>query len=607
MSNVLLSLARSAFFALWSIRQRASQVIPVAAALLLLVSAVQIIGALHDISSVLTQQQIARSWRGPYDLLVRPQSAVSQLERSAGWVDPQSNLETYGGISAQQVANIQSLGQIVQVVPFATAGWQSVEILLPVELSQVGVYRISASWNSQGKTNDDTIRYVDVTDLAHLTSEAPVTSPIVQHVIAGNSTTPVVFTMSVQAIQAVIGVPMPQLTNLRGELLKGIASVPDVHLSLKVERLQGDLSSLPACIKLGKQQNCWQSEPVHQGTTSYVADGVQLIRYSPTLYSASSQQLTAGQVSSNSSGSDMLGPIYRLPLPGSQDTSTQANIENLSFEHLLSPSLLPFSMAEHLPLLANAVRFVPIEQVCASNAGGCYSGLYVRISGVEHYSQQSLARLQATAATIAAQTGLHVDILDGSSWRSVSIEFPQVGATSTQQSMWRVLGVAVQIVHGVDGLQEMLLILCSIVCLLAIGAAGVLVGVGRRKDALLLRQIGWQRYMLIVVFTLDALLLCVPGSLLAVGCIALATKFWPNSLPSLVIWILPGIGVILYCCTLVRTALGGVRKMRNYNKLSYTNNQGHDTPHRTSIVSRPSRMVGATLAVALVRVVAQAG
>src|SRR5437763_11939328 len=123
MTNLLFSLFRSAAFALWSLRWRVSQVVPVAAALLLLACAVQAIGALHDISSVVTQQQIARSWRGPYDLLLRPQSAVSQLERSAGWIDPQSNLETYGGISAQQVASIQTLGHVVQVVPFATAGW----------------------------------------------------------------------------------------------------------------------------------------------------------------------------------------------------------------------------------------------------------------------------------------------------------------------------------------------------------------------------------------------------------------------------------------------------------------------------------------------------
>lgn len=556
MRNMLLSLPRSAAFALWSLRRRASQVVPVAVALLLLVCAVQAIGALHDISSVLTQQQIARSWRGPYDLLVRPQSSVSQLERSAGWIDPQSTLETYGGISQQQIASIQALGHVVQVVPFATAGWQNVEILLPVALPRMGVYRISATWNDQGKSNEDTVRYVDVTDLAHLTTEAPITSPIVQHIIAATSTTPTTFTMTVQAIQAVMGVPSQQLTNLRAELLRGIAPAPGLHLSLRVERLYGNLSTLPACIKPVNQGNCWQPEPARQGPISYVADGVQLIRYSHTLYSASSQQLATGQISISVPGTDVQGPIYRLPLPGSQDTSALANIKNLSFEQLSSPSLLPFSMPEHIPLLTNAVRFVPLEQICAINSGACYSGLYVQLNGVARYSQQSLALLQATAAAITAQTGLHVDILDGSSWRSVSVEFPQANSTSTEQSMWRVVGVAVQIVHGVDGLQEMLLVLCAIVCLLAIGAAGVLVGVGRRKDALLLRQVGWQKYMLITVFTLDALLLCAPGCFLVVGWIALATRFWTSSLPSILIWILPAIGVILYSCMLVLSSVG---------------------------------------------------
>src|SRR3989442_6446989 len=102
MNNVLLLLSRGGAFALWSMRRSTGQVIPVAVALLLLVCAAQAIGALHDVSSVLTQQQIAQSWRGPYDLLVRPQSAVSQLERNVGWIDPQSSLETYGGITEQQ-------------------------------------------------------------------------------------------------------------------------------------------------------------------------------------------------------------------------------------------------------------------------------------------------------------------------------------------------------------------------------------------------------------------------------------------------------------------------------------------------------------------------
>src|SRR5205823_7467936 len=100
-----------------------------------------------------------------------------------------------------------------------------------------------------------------------------------------------------------------------------------------------------------------------------------------------------------------------------------------------------------------------------------------------------LTLLQSTAASIVARTGLHVDILDGSSLRTISITTSHKGATTSLQSTWRVVGVAVQIERGVDVLQATLLTLCSIVCLLAIGVAGTLVGSGRRRDALLLLQI----------------------------------------------------------------------------------------------------------------------
>src|SRR5690348_16587055 len=99
---------------------------------------------------------------------------------------------------------------------------------------------------------------------------------------------------------------------MREELVKGIAPAPNLHPSLRVERLQGDLSMLPACLKAGEQENCWQLEPVRQGTVNYVADGVQLIHYSRTLYSTSSQQLAAGQVVIDAPGSDVQGPIYRF-------------------------------------------------------------------------------------------------------------------------------------------------------------------------------------------------------------------------------------------------------------------------------------------------------
>jgi hypothetical protein len=556
MKKLYLSLLGGFSFALWSLRRRTGQIVPVAVSFLLLMGAAQSIGALHDISSQLLRQQITRSWRGQYDLLIRPQSAVSQPERSAGWVDPQSILETYGGISQQQIASISTIARVVQVVPVATVGWQPVEVLLPVELAQKGVYRISAAWNGQqNKQENEIVRYVEVSDLAHLINEVRLPDLDVQHLVISDGAGSVVFIMSVQGIQAIIGVPASQQGMLSQALLENLTPTPVIPISLHVERLRGELSSLAGCVE---RVDCWEAQQARQGTVRYQSDGVQLLRFSRTRYAASSQQIGAGEVSILAPGSDMQGPLYRVLLP--EHVSVPIQMEDIASEKLREHALLPFSMPQHLPLLAGAVRFIPLEQACAINGERCYSGLYVRLSGVERYSQQSLVLLQSTAASIDARTGLHVDILDGSSLRTISltVQAPvHMGTIASVQSMWRVVGIAVHIEHGMDALQAVLLALCSIVCLLAIGAAGVLVGIGRRKEALLLRQVGWQWYVLVAVFTFDGLALCGPGCLLAIGWTMLGTRIWASSMSPMFMWVLFVVGALVYCCLLVTMACSG--------------------------------------------------
>src|SRR3989442_11543908 len=191
MKKLYLSLLGGFFFALWSLRRRTGQIVPVAFSFLLLMGVVQSIGTLHEISSQLVRQQITRGWRGQYDLLIRPQSAVSEPERSTGWVDPQSILETYGGISPQQSASISTIAHVVQVVPIATVGWQPVEVLLPVELASKGIYRISAVWNGERNMENVVVRYVEVSDLAHLTNEVQLPDLDVQYVIIRDDIKPV--------------------------------------------------------------------------------------------------------------------------------------------------------------------------------------------------------------------------------------------------------------------------------------------------------------------------------------------------------------------------------------------------------------------------------
>src|SRR2546421_5145843 len=542
-----------ASFSLWSLRGRAVQLIPVALAFLLLVGAVQEIGTLHDIASTQTQQKIAQSWRTPYDLLIRPQSAVSPLERSAGWIDPQSALESYGGISSQQVASIRSLPRVALVAPFASIGWQTVTVRVPVELVAKGIYRVSATWiglgtrGTRGITDDTVVRYVDVTDLTHLTTEPSLTSVIVEHLIAKDNATTVVFSMSVQATQALIGVPGSQRKTISQVLLEGIAPAPPVHLSLHIERLRGDLAVLPACVQ---RADCWEAQQVRQGTPTYQAGGVQLLRFSRTGYTALPQQIGAGPVSLQPVGEDTQGLVYRIQLP-------EYVPGNVGSGYSQEVPLQPLSWPQRLPTLTNAVRFIPLEQACLINGASCYSGLYVRLNGVERYSQASLALLQATAAAITARTGLHVDILDGSSLRTLSISSSSASTDPVAHSSWRVIGVAVQIVRGLDALQETLLVLCSLVCLLAIAAAGVLVGIGRRKEALLLQQIGWQKNVLLFAFALDALILSLPGCLLALTWIILATTLRPATLSPAIVWALLISGIAVYCCTLVMSACLG--------------------------------------------------
>ena len=530
-----------------SMRRHNGQFLPITVAFLLFVGTVQVVGTFHDISSSITQQKIAQSWRGPYDLLVRPEFAVSQPERSADWIDPQSMLESYGGISAQQVASIRSLSHVALVAPIANSGWQSIAVQLPVELPSRGIYRVAAIWKGQERAESTIVSYVDVTDLAHLTTGISVMRPPLVYVTAKDGRTPVVYSLQVQAAQEVIGVPTEQRAQLSKVLLEGIAPTAPAHFTLHIDRLLGDFAMLPACLQ---RADCWTPLPVRQGTIRYQVDSVQLLRYSHTRYSGSPQQLAAGQVSVLSLGEDMQGSLYRTQMAahgvfdgGNEDAGG------------IPPHLMPLYQPERQPLLAGAMRFISLERACSLIGSNCFSGLYVRLQGVEQYNQRSLALLQATAAAITSHTGLHVDILDGSSVREVAIVSSSPYAGHALRSSWRVVGVAVQLVQGVDVMQELLLALCTFVSVLAIGAAAVLVGSGRRKEALLLQQLGWQSKYLFCLFVFEALLLCFPGYALAVTWMILSTTLRQSHLPSGTVALLLSMGVIIYCCTLV-TLLG---------------------------------------------------
>ncbi len=81
-------------------------------------------------------QQVSEHWRGAYDILVRPQSAVSRLESDSGLVEG-NYLGTPGEvISMEQFRTIQAIDGIEVAAPVAAIGYMhnqtgSVSITLP--------------------------------------------------------------------------------------------------------------------------------------------------------------------------------------------------------------------------------------------------------------------------------------------------------------------------------------------------------------------------------------------------------------------------------------------------------------------------------------------
>jgi len=540
-------------FSLGSLRGRVGQTIPVTLALLLIVGVAQAIGALGNVSSTLARQQIAASWRAPADLLVRPQAAVSQPERSAGWINPGGALEYYGGISAGQLATISTLSQVAQILPFASIGWQRIDIVTPVVLQQQGLYRITAQWTGAQQSAGNVVDYVEVSDLASLVNEEPVLMPVVQHLLLPPNAPSVVYAMSVPALQLLVGTAPTQQSTLRQLLLEGSNPASFAGLTIRVDKLNGQLTMLTSCIAQAIQAACWQHVMARTDPSSYLAQDVQLVRYSQAHYSASPQQLAAGQLTLNALGEDTQGPVYR-ELLAQHVILASDGATSLAKGTGQETGVVPLMGPEQMALLPSALQFIPLDSACLVNGERCYSGLYIRPRGVDRYNSKSLALLQATAAAITARTGLHVDILDGSSTRIVTLESGNANMALPLQ--WRVVGVAVRITHGVDALQKTLFILCALICLLATGAAGVLIGTGRRNEARILEQLGWSSPLRAGAYIFDALLLALPGCLLASLLIVLADKFWPGNVPSLTMWALLACGAIIYGISLVSLACG---------------------------------------------------
>ncbi len=73
--------------------------------------------------SVTTQTVVSEHWRGAYDLLIRPPSAISQMELETGLVEGNYLGTPRGGITREQLDLIRSISDVEVAAPVSTIGY----------------------------------------------------------------------------------------------------------------------------------------------------------------------------------------------------------------------------------------------------------------------------------------------------------------------------------------------------------------------------------------------------------------------------------------------------------------------------------------------------
>ncbi len=161
------------------------------------------------------------------------------------------------------------------------------------------------------------------------------------------------------------------------------------------------------------------------------------------------------------------------------------------------------------------------------------SAIRVRVTGTGTPSAIAEARLARVAAAIRADTGLEVDIVKGSSPRTIKVDLPagRFGRPPlTVLEGWSVKGVAVQFVQAVSTQDLFMFVLILVSAGLLVAETAFLSIRERRTEFAILRGLGWPRSRIVLLVELELLVL---GS--AVGLLALV--------PGLLIATISGIDV----------------------------------------------------------------
>ncbi len=549
---------------------------------------------------------MSRSWRTPYDLLVRAPNALSGAEQQLKTIDPGGIEQTYGGITQAQVHMIAHLAHVAVAAPEATVGWITLHPYLPLTVSTPGMYRITttlrtaaaphalvrvqrlflvlplgryvqvAGQESQGLVS---VIPLDATGRATLmaswslptlltgidpTAEAHLVGLVWHPTQTGKNGLPLLMdTHSWTAIDAAIQVEQAalpqtaiQLSTLQ-EQTSAFLWQTIMHKQLDAPTL---LALLASELRLADQQS---------GDTPLQGGGVT--RYARVAFTPLEGGVPPALVVSDV-GDDSNGAVVRLALlpeattpwvaleqgrsgdfstfdatklPGLSGNSTTS--VPLGLYSPISSTLAPELWPQHAIISWPPLLFTTIQVACALTGMQCISAVRVRVAGIGAFGPRSESLLQGVAMDIEKHTGLHVDVLTGASGQLLMIRGGTVSAAIPPFSeLWIQPYAALTITRGVNGANVLLLLAVLSIAALALIAAGLLAAQSRQKDIALLADTGWTRQLLEVESALEAGVTAVLALLPTGLCVWILEKLAVPLASPFLIMSIAGLSVLLY-------------------------------------------------------------
>lgn len=555
-------------FVWWSLRGQQERLVTLCLGLCCISICTTLLAGFTQLSTLTADQQISRSWRTTYDLLVRAPDALSPVERQLHLVDPSAPEQTYGGISLAQVTTIAHIPHVAVAAPEAVVGWLRLQPYLPVTFTQPGLYRVTTRLSDAAQSIQTQTIYVALPLAQYATAAGAQPSPGVAYIplgASGAATVAAAWPISAQLV-GIDPVAEQQLVGLNWRpdaasdaAATGLPLLMDTHpwaaltatLIMEQAPLPANLAQLPLSPDAVATSTAWaplaQQQLDGAGLLALLArelrapdaqassaplQGGGVARYARAAYDVSAAGGSDGAppvMALESAGADVAGPLVRLPLlpqttspwvafggaPGSLATFDAANLPGLRDAASQSAPLglyrpEPAGMSPGLEPQQSIVSWPPLlfttlQTACTLTGARCVGAVRVRVAGLGPFGARSEALLQQVAAAIEAQTGLHVDVLAGASGFPVRAQVPGAGGrVLTITEIWIQPHAAVAIARGVNGANVLLLLAAAGVAGLALVAAALLAAGGRKRDVALLAQVGWSNARLVVESALEA-------------------------------------------------------------------------------------------------------